>query len=76
MPAKKRKRENEYCEFLVIKLTKLKMVTNDIDINVVPFVSTEQNPTSVSVVTDLNFSIQSNKVEMFYHSSPSVDLVL
>ena len=35
-----------------------KMVTNDIDTDVVPFISTEELfPVSVSVVTDLYFSL-------------------
>ena len=52
------------------------MVTNDIDMDVVPFVSTDQYSTLLSVLTDLNFSLLSNEVETVYHSSPFVDLVL
>ena len=44
--------------------------------DVVPFVSTEQYPTSVSVVSDLNFLIQPNEAETVCYSSPFVDLVL
>ena len=48
------------------------MDTNDI----IPFVSTEQYSTSISVVTDVNFSLQPNEAETICHSSPCVDLLL
>ena len=52
------------------------MVMTEIDMDVVPFVSTEQYLTSVSVVIDLNFLFQLNEVEIVYHSTLYVDLVL
>ena len=52
------------------------MVTHYIDIDIVPFVSTQQYSTLASVVIDLIFSLQPNEVEIVYHPNSSVDLVL
>ena len=52
------------------------MVRTETDIDVIPFVSTEQHSTSVSVVTDLIISLQSNEAERVCHSSPFVHLAL
>ena len=46
------------------------------DGDIVPFVSTEQYSTSVSIVIDVNILLQPNEAETVYHSSPCVDLVL
>ena len=50
------------------KIKKVESFTTNFIMDVVPFVSTEQYPTSVSVVTDLNFSIQPNEAETFCYS--------
>ena len=59
-----------------MKLKKLRSFTTNVIMDVVPFVLTEHYPTSVFVVTDLNFSLQPNEAETVCHFSPSVDLVL
>ena len=38
--------------------------------------STEQHPTSVFVVTDLNFPLQPNEANIVCHSSPCVDKLI
>ena len=59
-----------------MKWKKLKIVTMETDICVVPFVPIEQYSSSASVVTGLNFSLQPNEEGVVHRSSPCVYLVL
>ena len=52
------------------------MVMNDIDMDIVSFVSTEPYLTSDFTIIDRNFSIHPNEVETVCHSNLRVDLEL
>ena len=54
----------------------MRSFTTKIIRDIVSFLSTEHHPTLVFVVTDLNFSLQSNEAKIVCHSSPCIDKLI